>query len=166
MGEKGLTMVFRGGLPFEPDVKRLEEAFPVPELTEGRVIEHVALEAIVQAKRGSSRYYGVINSWINRLRNVSRIHAAWKPGDGIKILPPDELLGHGESRLRQKIGQTVKAANIFAWVERERLDSIGQRRLDHQIQIASRIKEKLTQERRQLSVELSPVRSLPKRQIS
>lgn len=160
------SMVFRGGLPFAPDVKRLEEAFPVDSLAEGRIIGHERLETIVQAKRGTGRYYGVINSWIHRLRNVNGVFVVWQQGDGIKVLNPAEILDHAELRTRQKIRQTGRAVKTFAWVDRTRLDETGQRRLDHQMRIVGAMKDSLDQAKRQLAVELAPVHSLPKRKIS
>ena len=157
--------VFMGGLPFAPDVNRLDAAFPVGELIEGRLIEHEGIEAIVQAKRGTGRYYGVVNAWISRQRNTNGIFITWQPGDGVKILSPAEVLEHTETRARQKMRQTGKAIKNFAWVDRNRLDEMGQKRLDHQMRVAGAIKDALDKGRRELAIDLAPVISLPKRKI-
>lgn len=153
---------FRGGLPYGPDVKRLNEAFPVSELQEGKVIRHEELEPIVKAKHGTQRFYSVVNSWIAKQRNENGIYIAWIQGIGIKVLNPAEILQHGETRVRQKITQTGRAVRTFAWVDRERLDDIGQKRYDHQCLIAQRIKDSLNAARKELAIDLAPVKSLPK----
>jgi hypothetical protein len=158
--------LFFGGMPYGIDIKRLEEAFPVKKLAEGRVIEHDALSAALGEKRGTSRYYGVINAWIGRMLNSNGIYIAWQPGDGIKVLDPAGVLNRAETITRQKMRQTGKAVKIFAWVDRSRLDSIGQQRLDHQIRVAQAIKTALDEKRREFAVELGPVKSLPRLRIA
>lgn len=159
------AMVFRGGLPYGPDIKRLDDAFPVDSLTEGRVIEHGELEKILTCKRGSSRYYGVIDTWIGQRRSANGIVLVWEPTRGLKVLNPAEILEHAEVRTRQKIRQTGRAIRIFGLVDRERLDGTGQKRLDHQMRVVSTLKESLESSRKQLAIELAPVKSLPKRKI-
>jgi hypothetical protein len=157
---------FFGGMPYGMDVKRLDEAFPISELTEGRVIEHDALSALLGEKRGTSRYYGVINAWLKRTLNANGIYIAWQPGDGLKVLDPAGVLNRAETLTRQKMKQTGRAIKTFAWVDRSRLDEVGQKRLDHQVRVAQAIKAALDERRREFAVELAPVLSLPKRRIA
>jgi hypothetical protein len=156
------TEIFKGGLPYKPDVKRLNEEFPVDQLIEGCVITHEQFEAILQQEHGTGRYYAVINSWIIHQRSENGIYIAWDPGTGVKVLNPAEILNHAETRTRQKLRQTGRAIKTFAWVNRARLDEIGQKRLDHQLRVASLIKESIESARKQMAVELAPVKSLPK----
>lgn len=157
---------FRGGLPYAVDVKRLEDAFPVEEMTEGRVITHEQMERILGEKKATQRYYGVANSWLSKLKEKHGIFVIWEAGTGLKVLDPAGILDHAETRTTQKIRQTGRAIRTFAWVDRTRLDSTGQQRLDHQMRIASALKEAGDSARRQLAIELSPVISLPKRRIA
>lgn len=154
--------VFKGGLPYGPEIRRLNEAFPVPELQEGRFLSHEILEVNLQLKRGLQRYYGIINSWISRQRNENGIHIAWEPGRGLKVLKPDELLASTETKIRSKGRQLGRAVNHLKWVDRSRLDETGQRRLDNDLLVSTRLRQALDQSRKELAVELSPVKSLPK----
>jgi len=158
--------IFEGSIPYGPDLRRIEEAFPVPSLSEGRQISHAELEAVTHAKRGSGRYYGVVNAWINRIKNQNGIVMVWQPGDGLKVLDPGEVLAFSESKTRQKMRQTARAFRNFAWVDRSRLDEVGQRRLDHMMQATSKLKAALDSTRKEIAVELAPVVSLPKRKVS
>jgi hypothetical protein len=157
---------FRGGVPYAIDVNRLKEAFPVPSLTEGRVIEHKDLELVITAKAGNQRYYGVINSWIAQMKNNNGVFMIWEPAVGIKVLAPAEILSHAEVRTRQKIGQTGKAIKIFAWVDRTRLNPVGQQRLDHQTRVTNAIKDALAMARKDLAIDLAPVKSLPRPKLN
>src|SRR5215813_3632058 len=138
-----MNRLFRGGVPYAIDVKKLNEAFPVPSLSEGRVIKHSELEAILNQTKGSQRYYGVTNSFIAQMKNTNGIFIIWEPSVGIRVLGPAELLGHAEIRTRQKIGQTDRAIRNFNWVDRTRLDTTGQQRLDHQLRVASVVRDAL-----------------------
>ena len=61
MTDKAKSEVWRGGLPYAPDAAKLEKAFPNPE--EGQLFKHEEFEKLLIEKRGTQRYYGVINSW-------------------------------------------------------------------------------------------------------
>ena len=154
--------IFRGGVPYAVDIRRLTEAFPVPSLTEGRVIKHEQLEEIVNSPKASQRYYGVINSWIAQMKNSNGVFMIWEASIGIRVLDPAGILSYAENRTRQKIRQTGKAVKTFGWVDRERLDTLGQQRLDHQLRVATVIQDALTNARKDLAVSLAPIRSLPK----
>lgn len=156
---------FRGGIPYALDVKKLNEAFTTPSLTEGRLITHEMLETVLGEKRATQRYYGVVNSWIHQQRNSNGIFVVWVPAQGIKVLSPSEILEYSETRTRQKIRQTGQAVRTFAWVDRNRLDETGQKRLDHQMRVTNAMKNALDSAKRELAVELAPVHSLPKPKI-
>jgi hypothetical protein len=160
-----MGQTFRGGIPYAIDVGRLKEAFSVSSLIEGRIISHDELENIVKVGRGTQRYYSVINSWIAGLRNTTGLFLAWEVTIGVKVLNPAEVLSHAETRTRQKIGQTGKALKTYQWVDRDRLDSIGQRRLDHQMHVASVMRSALDNARKDMAVSLAPVQSLPQRKL-
>lgn len=156
------AVVFKGGMPYGPDVNRLKETFPVTELTEGRILLHDQLEPIVRQKKGSQRYYGIINSWISQQRNDNGVFMVWEQARGLKVLGPAEILNYAETRTRQKMKQTGRAIKTFGWVDRTRLDDVGQKRLDHQMRVANTIRDAIDSARKQLAIDLAPVRSLPK----
>jgi hypothetical protein len=158
-----MNKVFTGGVPYSVDVNRLIESFPADGLEEGRVITHEELEASVGLQRGAQRYYGVINSWISKIKSETGIFMVWEQGDGVRVLAPSGVLEHAETITRQKIKQTKRAVNTFAWVKRDRLNEVGRQRLDHVMRVGNAIKESIDSARRQLAVELAPVKSLPKR---
>jgi hypothetical protein len=160
-----MSKTFHGGVPYIVDVNRLKEAFPVPSLSEGRVIQHAELERIVNANKGEQRYYGVINSWLAQMKNSNGIFMIWEPSVGIKVLDPASILTHAENKTRQKIRQTGRAVNIYGWVDRTRLDMLGQQRFDHQRHKVSVLKDALHVAAKDLAVALAPIKSLPKPKV-
>lgn len=155
--------LMRTGTPYALDVKRLTEHWPVPELTEGRVIPHEELAGVLNIEAGTQRYYGVVNSWRKRMLKECGVFMVWEASAGVTVLPPAGVLHHAETRTRQKIRQTGKAIRTFAWVDRERLDDTGKARLDHQMRVAAALQTATDAAKRQLAVELAPIKSLPKR---
>ena len=153
---------FRGGLPYSIDVRRLKDRYPVETLTEGLIIQHADLEGIVNCKAGTQRYYGVINSWISSVKNSNGIIIIWQPSVGLKILEPSGTMGHVDRKSRQKARQFVSATRIFGWVDRNRLNSAGQARLDHQMQYLAKIASEVRSVPKELAVDIAPVLSLPK----
>lgn len=156
------TLLYRGGLPYSPDRRRLNEAFPMPALTEGRVISHEELGDAVNCNSKSSRYYAVINSWISHQESENGILMRWEHNIGLKVMNPADVLSYAETKTRQKLKQAVKAIRIFGKVDRKRLDTVGQDRLDHQVRVVNAYKESADAARKQLAVDLAPVKSLPK----
>lgn len=157
--------VFRGGVPYQIDIRKLEAAFPIEELTEGRTIKHEEIEAVIDCAKGSQRYYGVVNSWASKLRNTASIILAWQPGDGIKRLDPAGHLNHAGTRFRQKGRQYNKAGKEFAWVERDRLNDAGKQRLDLHARIAEAQRDATRRAFKELAIELPAPKSLPKPKI-
>lgn len=157
------ALIFKGWIPYGPDVKRLAEAFPVPELTEGLVITHTKMESILEVKRSTSRYYGVVNAWISKQKHDNGIIIIWQSSIGLKVLNPAEVLEHAETRTKQKSKQLGRAVKLFGWVDRKRLDETGQKRLDHQMVVSAKLAQAVACSQKELAVELSPIKSLPKR---
>jgi hypothetical protein len=148
------------GIPYAPDVRRLEEAYPSPQ--EDQVIRHDEFEKLLKIPGKSQRYYGVINTWRKRLRTERNIDSEWLPGIGVKILNPADRLKVSESNVKHGIRHTGRAFRRLAVVPRDRLDAIGQARYDHAITVASKLTTAGRDAQRELAIDLAPVKSLPK----
>lgn len=148
------------GIPYGPDVRKLEEAFPNPE--EDQVISSDQFESIIRVEQKTARFYGVINTWRRRLRTDRNIDSEWIQGVGVKILNPADRLKVSEGNIKQGIRKTGRAFRRLAITPRERLDAIGQQRYDHQLQIGAKLTAAGREAKRELAVDLAPVKSLPK----
>lgn len=158
-------MIYRNGLPYEPDVNKLVEVFPPAKLQEGLVIAHAEIESTITQKHPSPRYYGVVNSWIRRCRDKYGIVITWSTGRGVIVLEPSGVQTMGERILAQKVRQTGRAVKIFGWVDRDRLDEAGKKRLDHYSAVTQRLTAAMSTAKKEFAVEFGPTHSLPKRQI-
>ena len=148
------------GIPYGPDVRKLEEAYPSPD--EDSILRHGDLETLLKIQQKTQRYYGVINTWRRRLRTERNIDSEWVHGVGLKILSPADRLKESERNIKQGIRHTGRAFKRLAITPRERLDSVGQARYDHALQVASKLTTAGREAGRELAIDLAPVKSLPK----
>jgi hypothetical protein len=155
------TKTFLGGIPYSICFNQLDEAFPVDQLAEGRLLRHAELSSTLGIEARSERYYAVINVWRKRQKaSVGKV-IEWERGEGLKVLNPAQTLGHVETRTKQKIKQTVRAASDFRWVDRSRLDLIGQQRLDHQARVSLALVDHLKASQKEMVIDLAPIKCLP-----
>lgn len=159
-------MLFRGGVPYGPDVKRLEAAFPINELTEGRTIQHEELAAVIGVVPSSPRYYAVVKAWMRTQRASQAIQMRIAPKIGVEVMDPATHLTHAEKSLHGKLKQTARACREFSHVDSGRLDILGQRRLEHvQQKVVGLLAGTIQAANKNLAVELAPIKSLPRRQL-
>lgn len=148
------------GIPYGPDIRKLEEAYPNPE--EDQVIKSEEFEKVIRVPQKTSRFYGVINTWRRRLRADRNIDSEWVQGVGVKILNPADRLKLSEGNIKQGIRHTGRAFRRLGVVPRERLDAMGQARYDHAVQVASKLTVAGREAKKELAIDLAPIKSLPK----
>lgn len=148
------------GIPYNLDVQKLEEKYPTP--SEDEIIRHAEFEELLKIPQKTQRYYGVINTWRRNLRRERNIDTEWVHGVGLKILNPADRLKESERNIKQGIRHTGRAFKRLAITPRDRLDSIGQARFDHALQVASKLTAAGREAGRELAIDLAPVKSLPK----
>lgn len=154
------SQLWKGGLPYSPQVRKLEDLYPKPE--EDTLFTHEDLERVIAEKHGTQRYYGVINSWRKKLFNELGIDSSWIPAQGLRILSPADRLHVSESDFKTGLRRTKKAIRRLAATPRDRLDAVGQQRYDHASIVMAKIKGEANSAQKQLAIDLAPVRSLPK----
>lgn len=148
------------GIPYGPDIRKLEETYPNPE--EDQVIKHEDFETIIRTPQKTARYYGVINAWRRRLRADRNIDSEWIQGVGVRILNPADRLKVSEFNIKQGIRHTGRAFRRLAVTPRERLDAVGQQRYDHQLTVGAKLIQAGREAKKELAIDLAPVKSLPK----
>jgi hypothetical protein len=156
----GEAKLWKGGLPYGPQVRKLEELYPKPE--EDLMLIHEQIEKIIGEPKGTQRYYGIVDSWRKKLFNELGIDSAWLPGQGLKILQPSERLHASESDFKFGLRKTKRAVKRLAATPRDRLDAIGQQRYDHAAIVMAKIKGEADMAQKQLAIDLAPVKSLPR----
>lgn len=78
--------VWHKGIPTEHDVRKLQDAFLVPQ--EGRVITHEEIESLLGITRKTCRYRTVIGLWRDRLAIESHLYMKAQNGVGYLVLDP------------------------------------------------------------------------------
>jgi len=157
--------IFNAGVPYGPDIKRLNEAFPAAQLIPESIIPHEELEAIVRARRGTGRYYGVVNSWTKGLLSEHRIYLRWEQRVGLKVLSAKDTWTDGRKRTRQKIRQTQRASRILTYVNRNELPESERPLFDHDLEKHAKMAAYLSTSAKEMALPVGPIQSLPKRQL-
>jgi len=158
--DKSGSGIFKNGLPYAPDLRRLDEAFPNPE--EERIITHTELEEILNVSRKEPRYRGVTRSWRHLLFNTRNIDSAPVSGVGFKILPPHERQTESEREARLGFRRFHRTFKRMASIPHERLDAKGQQRHDHEMMVMSRLNTTVREARKAVAIDIAPIQSLPK----
>ena len=126
--------LFLGGVPTAPDVQSMIEAFGVPE--EGSVVSCEAIEAAINAPRGSDRYKTVIGAWKKRMENEHGVVLVAVPNVGYKAADPNGKLDVSHGYFKQSIRRASRCSKIAGITDKRRLDADGQRALEHYRKIA------------------------------
>jgi hypothetical protein len=151
---------FRGGLPYGPDVQRLNDAFPI--LSEGQIFTHEMLEIPARSPMKTPRYYAVVNSWRKQHRERAGIIIEWITGTGVKVLDPGEILTASKTGTKQKLRQTQRKMKLIAYSDRDRLNQAGQLDYDHTHHVYVVLHDAVNAAKKTLPIDVPPIKSLPK----
>ena len=129
--------LFFGGLPTEPDVKKLRAEFPDNELRPGKTISYEDVERVIGVSYGQPRFATVTNQWRKMVEKETNIIIGTKPGEAFVVLSEPEKVGLSGEQLR-KAGKRARRAWVIAQrVDRVALSEEERRRLDHHAAVSS-----------------------------
>jgi hypothetical protein len=140
--------VFLGGIPTEPDVKRLEEALGVPE--EGAVVSWEALEGVLHDHRRAHRFLTVVNAWRRKLHREHNVVMVAVRGEGLMSAPPDVRLDSGARRIRSGFRSIFRAGTVLEGTDRNRLTTDQRKALDHNLRVSTQARMAAAMESRRL----------------
>lgn len=100
-----MSKAYFGGLPTQPDVNRLNEAFA---LKVGDEIRHEQIEAVLGVSRNSNRYRTVTNAWRNN-RRMYGLELGSVTGVGFRVLDPAERIDRGYADVRSGVRKQLRA---------------------------------------------------------
>lgn len=103
MGES----VFHGGVPTEPDVKKLLEAFA--EKATGSEITHEEVEQVLGISRNANRYRIVVEAWRSHQFKQNNIEIGALRGVGFKYLLPGERVDASFARFQFGLRQQKRS---------------------------------------------------------
>jgi len=108
------TNAFFGGVPTEPDVKLLREAFPAETLLPGVVIAYSDVENVIGIKRTKHRFKTVTTSWRKSVETEHNIILGAVLNTGFKALNDSEKVGLGRSKLKGAARKVLRSRVVFS----------------------------------------------------
>jgi len=110
--------VFFGGVPTEPDIRALRDAYPESEMTAGTVIPYEAVEEIIGVGRDENRWKSVTNRWRKVVeRETGRVVIGVEAGVGFRVLDAVQKIDLGHSKLATAGRHARRAYVLTARVE-------------------------------------------------
>jgi hypothetical protein len=104
----GVGTMWSGGVPTEPDVKRLLEAFP--DIKPGDTVRYTDVAAIIQVDPKSSRFRSVTFTWRKRLYRDKNLLFTCDRGLGFRAYTPMERSSAGTKEVDHKLRGVVRAS--------------------------------------------------------
>jgi len=136
MTEKTL---FFGGLPTEPDVKKIKEAYPDSELVTGKLIPYQDIAELIKQPFGTSRFRTVTNAWRKDVEKLTNKIIGVEPNIGFKVLSEPEKVVYGGQKLKMAGRAARRSYVIAARTDVLQLTDTERARLNHQTTICGKI---------------------------
>ncbi len=152
-----------GGLPTEPDVKKLLAALgtPAPGL-----IPHERLEEITGHERGDGRYRTVVSAWRSRLLRESNLATRAEPNEGIRILTEPERVEESGRMLRKSARFVIRQHRWNLMIDVSKLSDLERHKLDVTRRFSDALAKAAASNIRELGAALKPPAQLPRPEIS
>src|SRR5262245_45786503 len=119
MAAERQEQIYKKGIPYAPDIKRLDEAFPMPE--EGDTLSYEQLAFVLKLEKESTRFRSILTSWRRGLLRSRNIDTEAVARVGIKVLAPDERSKVREKDITNKARLLGRQRYKYALIPRERL---------------------------------------------
>lgn len=133
------SKMFYGGVPQDPDVRKLRESYPESRLEQGQIIPYSEVESILQERQNTNRYRSVTNKWRKQVEEETGVMIGVERGEGFKVLQENEKLDLSSSKLRTAKRASRRAYEVGSLVEPSRLTEDEKKKLDFNTNKAAKI---------------------------
>lgn len=157
MAKHGL---FLGGVPTEPDVRRLSEAFPM--LKSGDEVHHEDVAKAIGVEPATGRYKSVTSAWRKHLLKVNNLRLSSIPGVGFRVLDGMDRITDDIKRYGRGAKQIRKAADDVRRVEIGKLPQNEQRTAEHVLRHMEASADHLRRASKEIAIEFKPQEQLPR----
>lgn len=144
------SKLFVGGVPTDPDVRKLREAFGVP--NEGTLLAWVEIERVIGEKKGTSRFNTVVGAYRRAMKREHNAVFEAVPGKGLLHLPPNERVEFGIRNRQFGIRKTFRAVSVIATTDRKRLTPENGRVADHNDRFAAAMRLTVATQAKELNL--------------
>lgn len=149
-----------GGMPTEPDVKRLIEAFPSPKI--GEIITHQQIVSVIGAAPGSTRYRTVVTAWRRQLFRQHNIDTKAVPGIGIAFLTASERVTESIRGYSAHVRGIRRDVRRIRSVRAEELTDQQQRATEHATRHMEATLSQARTDSKAIAVQFTPQAQLPR----
>lgn len=132
-------VLFFGGVPTDPDIATLRNAYPVEDLTEGRVILYEDVGKLIMEGPKTHRFRTVTKRWRKMLEQENSIVLGSKAGVGFLVLSPQERVTLASGHLHSSCRQAMRAHRRSGDVPRTRLTAEEAKRADHIMHVSAAV---------------------------
>ena len=133
--EKGGDLYF-GGMPTDPDVRKLLDAFP--NLAVGETVLYSDVSDVIGVPYGTNRWESIITAWRKRmLRPETNMDLARISGTHFLVLSAPQRVNKGSENVRRRVRAIRRDANLVASVPAADLDDISKKHRDHVLKRAA-----------------------------
>jgi hypothetical protein len=123
------TNLYFGGIPTDPDVKKLREAYPHPK--EGDLITYEETEKLLGVKKNQMRWRTITWRWRRLHEHETSQVIGCEQGEGFKVLLNHEKLEAGVGKVRH-VFKTVRRARVLVGLTNaSKLTVEDRKRMDH-----------------------------------
>jgi hypothetical protein len=133
----GNKTIFGGGIPTEPDVRKLMDAFGVP--IEGALFSHESISRIIECHPKSHRYRSVTTAWRKKLEHEHNVVLIAERGYGLKAATPDDRVEHGHGKLRSGQRITRRAYRVIGTTDLSRATPANRKQAERDLSVAKAI---------------------------
>lgn len=113
------------------ELKMLESAFPVEQLTEGRLIRYEELEGLLNQGRRTNRFVTIIGKWRNLLLATSGKVLLCRINEGYEVGNNSQRLVHAHSLQQQGVRRFEKSILVQDTVDTKLLTKEEREKFNH-----------------------------------
>jgi len=128
-----MARIFRGGVPLEPDVRKLIDRFGTP--NENALIPYDEIARLISAAYDTNRFRSVVRAWRKQLERPPHVRRLVAQSDlgAYRVLDGDGHVKHAGRRIRQAIGGIKRQVESLINIDPSRLSADGKLSRDHEL---------------------------------
>jgi hypothetical protein len=113
------SKMYFGGVPTEPDVRRLLNKYGCPQ--QGQVMNYEEVATVIGIRKQDSRFKTVTNAWRKAIYSSYNIVIGTRPGVGFVALQEPERLDYGSRKFRHGIRQIKRSHGVISGCDEMKL---------------------------------------------
>jgi hypothetical protein len=159
-----MAKVFLGGVPTEPDVKAIREAFP--DVKPGDTISYAAVAEIARLDARSNRIRTVLGAYRSTMLREANIKFRTVAGIGLQRLTEAERTREGIKTFTKGARGVRRSVGDLAAVDTTKLDQVERQVNDHARRLATAAYDSLRGTQKEIAASLAPPKQLPRMAVA